>query len=411
MARGRDDADANRRTAGAEGPRPARRAASSPTGQCGGLPSPRPEPVGETADVTHSLLHLATTAEWRAHLAAGAIVPSVAPFVHLSTPEQVHLPATRLFAGRPDLLLLVLDPDRLGVDVRHEPGLPTDPASMRFPHAYGPVPTSAVLAVVPHRPGADGTFARPVLPALDAAGRRITNELSLLRRVATEELPVTGGVAVRTTPVPVSRQHNQLVVDAPVDADVLVADAERALAGLPHRAALLRGAALAPAAAALGERGWAVEALVGMAAPAGGARPERVEVVDLDAVRPAAVARWRHEYPDLTDEDARRLVDRSELEAAVVDLRHVVVREGGGVVADCVLRIDGATAEIDALNVEPEHRGHGLGDALLAGCRALAGGAGCDLVTLVALADDHPRAWYARRGFAVTDLAWLACCT
>ncbi len=201
------------------------------------------------------LLHLTTTAEWRAHLAAGAVLPSVAEFVHLSTPEQVHLPATRLFAGRPDLLLLALDPERIGVDVRFEPGVPGDPAAMRFPHAYGPVPVSAALAVLPYRPGPDGAFAPPVLPDLDAAGRRRANELSLLRRVATDEVAVTGGVAVRTGPVPASRQHNQLVVDEPVDADALVADADRALAGLAHRTALLRRVA-APVVLLAGEDGY-----------------------------------------------------------------------------------------------------------------------------------------------------------
>lgn len=114
--------------------------------------------------MTTPLLHLATPDEWQAHRAAGVIAPSVAEFVHLSTPDQVSFPATRLFAGRRDLLLLVLDPERIGVEVRFEPGVPTDPASMRFPHAYGPIPTSAIVRVLPYRPGPDGTFAAPALP-------------------------------------------------------------------------------------------------------------------------------------------------------------------------------------------------------------------------------------------------------
>ena len=32
---------------------------------------------------------------------------------------------------------------------------------MRFPHAYGPIPTAAVRAVVPYRPDADGAFRTP----------------------------------------------------------------------------------------------------------------------------------------------------------------------------------------------------------------------------------------------------------
>ncbi len=353
------------------------------------------------------LLHLATTAEWRAHLAANAIAPSVAEFVHLSTPEQVHLPATRLFAGRGDLLLLALDPDRIGVEVRFEPGLPSDPASMRFPHAYGPVPTSAVLAVLPYRPDADG-FTSPTLPELDAAGRRRANESSLLRRVATEEIPVAGGVAVRQAHVPGSYQHNQLLLDDPVDAATVVAEADRALAGLAHRTALLRGDGFAGTAAALAGLGWEVEALLGMAAPAGGTGPGRAEVVDLDALRDSAAARRRRESPDLDEDTIRQLSDRHRYEEAVTDQRWLVIHVDGVPAATCLLRLDGATAEIDSVNVEPEHRRRGLGDALLADAVALAGAAGCDLVTLVADADDHPRYWYARRGFVETDRAWTA---
>src|SRR5688572_24123354 len=116
-----------------------------------------------------SLLHLTSPGTWRVALSAGSVVtPSVVTdgFIHLSSPEQVHLPANRLFAGRDDLLLLVLDPARLVDEVRWEPGVPTDPSSMRFPHLYGPLPVDAVTSVVPHRPGADGTFVPPEgLPA------------------------------------------------------------------------------------------------------------------------------------------------------------------------------------------------------------------------------------------------------
>jgi uncharacterized protein (DUF952 family) len=113
------------------------------------------------------LLHITTPAEWAQAQASGAVAPSSlaeAGFVHLSTPEQVALPANRLFHGRADLLLLVLDPARIDVEVRWEPGVPGDPEAMRFPHAYGPVPTAAVTGVLPYRPGPDGLFGAPDLP-------------------------------------------------------------------------------------------------------------------------------------------------------------------------------------------------------------------------------------------------------
>ena len=107
------------------------------------------------------LLHLCPPAGWRAALDTGALHPA-GPFVHLSYPEQVHLPAQRLFPGRRDLLLLVVDPARLTDPVRFEPGVPGDPEAMRFPHLYGPLPTAAVVAVVPYVPGVE--------PTLDAVG-------------------------------------------------------------------------------------------------------------------------------------------------------------------------------------------------------------------------------------------------
>ena len=117
----------------------------------------RPPGDGTLTPVTAPLLHLITAADWEAARARGTLAGD--PFVHLSTPEQVQLPADRLFAGRTDLLLLAVDPT--GLDVRFEPGMPYDPPDMRFPHAYGTVPVSAVVAVVPYRPGPDGRFPRP----------------------------------------------------------------------------------------------------------------------------------------------------------------------------------------------------------------------------------------------------------
>ncbi len=119
----------------------------------------RPPADGTLTPVTTTLLHLIPAADWAAARARGALAPSGDGFVHLSTPEQVQLPADRLFAGRTDLLLLAVDPD--GLDVRFEPGLPGDPPEMRFPHAYGTVATSAVVAVLPYLPSSDGTFPPP----------------------------------------------------------------------------------------------------------------------------------------------------------------------------------------------------------------------------------------------------------
>ena len=119
--------------------------------------------------VTHGpragqLVHLLLVDEWTAaHTQAELRPASLAEqgFVHLSTPEQVALLANRLFAGRTDLLLLVLDPALLAGEVRWEPGVVGDPDAMRFPHLYGPLPITAVVAVCEYRPGTDGRFSAP----------------------------------------------------------------------------------------------------------------------------------------------------------------------------------------------------------------------------------------------------------
>ncbi|WP_067707400.1 DUF952 domain-containing protein [Nocardia yamanashiensis] len=114
-----------------------------------------------SADTPNALVHICTRAEWEAARPTGEYrAPSLdeAGFIHLSAPYQAHLPANRLFTGRPDLVLLWLDPTALGAPVKWEPGVPTDPQSMLFPHLYGPLPVAAVVEVADFRPESDGRF-------------------------------------------------------------------------------------------------------------------------------------------------------------------------------------------------------------------------------------------------------------
>jgi uncharacterized protein (DUF952 family) len=107
------------------------------------------------------LLHLCPVDEWSSAKTLGQLRPeslASAGFIHLSTPEQVHLPASRLYRGRDDLVLLHIDPARLDAPIRWESGVATDPESMLFPHLYGALPVSAVTNVTSYRPGADGSF-------------------------------------------------------------------------------------------------------------------------------------------------------------------------------------------------------------------------------------------------------------
>ncbi|MEO6792606.1 MAG: DUF952 domain-containing protein [Mycobacterium sp.] len=109
-----------------------------------------------------NLVHLCSARDWASAQAAGVLCPESlrqVGFVHLSTPQQVHLPANRLYRGRTDLVLLQVDPAKVAAPVRWEPGVPTDPDAMLFPHLYGPLPVGAVSGISVYRPGPDGVFA------------------------------------------------------------------------------------------------------------------------------------------------------------------------------------------------------------------------------------------------------------
>ena len=120
------------------------------------------------------LVHLCGADEWSRARSRGELRPPASGsdvedrFIHLSTPDQVHLPANRLYRGRDDLVLLHIDPTLLDSPVRWEPGVATDPESMLFPHLYGRLPVRAVMRVTAYLPAPDGTFP-PVAGSQDSA--------------------------------------------------------------------------------------------------------------------------------------------------------------------------------------------------------------------------------------------------
>lgn len=311
------------------------------------------------------LLHLIEPAAWRAALRDGALHPGPEGFVHLSTADQVHLPAARLFPGRRDLVLLVVDAGRLTDPVRFEPGVPTDPASLRFPHLYGPLPAPAVVAVVPYRPPSP-----LVLPAPDdALGRAVAFYTSLPIRRAVGVGDVPGGVAVLDPDFPRSRDNNRLLLTYPVDAATVEAAAAEVAgnAGWPHRCAGLFWPGAADAAAELARRGWEAEELLLMARP-GGPGPDgpRGEVVDQREVHEFWESGWRRDLAGIRDLDSTvsQLVGREHLNDRVVAVTDVVVREQGRVVASAQLRVDGATAAVESVMTDPDARGRGYGALL-----------------------------------------------
>lgn len=363
------------------------------------------------------LLHLVEPASWRTALAEGALRPPSlrsAGFVHLSTPEQVALPAERLFAGRRDLVLLAVDPDRLADPVRWEPGAPEDPPDLRFPHLYGPLPTTAVVAVLPYLPrDRDGRFGPPeeVPAADDALGRALAFQLSLHTRRAADVVEVPGGVALSDPRIPHSYDDNRLLLSVPVAAGTVADTARRVgrAAGWRRAAATLRWPGAAAVSGELAAVGWEAEELLVMARPSAAAPGgDRAEVARQSEVRPLWERSWRQLLPDgpERDEMVAQLLGREHRNDLAVAVTDVIAREGGRVVAAGQLRIDGATAVVDSVLTDTEARGRGHADAVLARILTLAADAGTDLTMLEARAEDWPRRWYARRGFREVGSVW-----
>jgi uncharacterized protein (DUF952 family)/GNAT superfamily N-acetyltransferase len=341
-------------------------------------------------------------------LAAGSVTPPSLlseGFVHLSTPAQVQLPANARFAGRMDLLALVIDPARLPAELRFEPA-PDAAADVRFPHHYGPLPAHAVVAVVPYQPGSSGHFADPVgLPSpRDIAARVRLFDRALAQRRAAAVVPVHGGVAVLDPRFPASYEHNSLWVDGRSDAATVAADADRVLgaASLSHRRAVLDDPATA---IALARQGWHVQELrlLVYGGSRAAERSTRVVAVTHEIAGRLWERSWRRELPHLDDHAVRQLVDRETLADAVLRVVNLAVFDGRGEpIASTQLRIDGATAAIEAVMTDPAHRQAGLARVLVLDAIARARAAGCDVVFLAAAADDWPHRWYTRLGF--TDI-------
>jgi len=103
--------------------------------------------------------------EWAAAQAAGVFqgsgVDLADGYIHFSAADQAEETARKYFAGRNDLMLLTVDADRFGAEMRWEPSR----GGALFPHLYAPLPVEAVIEARALALGADGC---PVLGSLSA---------------------------------------------------------------------------------------------------------------------------------------------------------------------------------------------------------------------------------------------------
>jgi uncharacterized protein (DUF952 family) len=94
------------------------------------------------------IVHLATPEEWSTAQATGSVAPAsleLEGFVHCSRADQVASTIDRHFAGVRSLVLLHLDEEVFGTDLRWEEGRPGE----EFPHVYRAIALHEVRSVEP----------------------------------------------------------------------------------------------------------------------------------------------------------------------------------------------------------------------------------------------------------------------
>lgn len=104
------------------------------------------------------LFHITTKEDWKTHQSDGNYEPESLDsqgFIHCSRGDQLEDTANRLFAGKQEFLLLVIDVSSLRPQVKYELNEDT---GLKFPHIYGPLNTNAVIDKIDIQAEDDGKF-------------------------------------------------------------------------------------------------------------------------------------------------------------------------------------------------------------------------------------------------------------
>lgn len=87
----------------------------------------------------------------------GAAIDLEDGYIHFSTAKQVKETVEKYFHGQLDLLIVAVDPDRLGADLKWEPSRGGD----LFPHLFNVLSLDSVISVNDLPLGTDGEFIYP----------------------------------------------------------------------------------------------------------------------------------------------------------------------------------------------------------------------------------------------------------
>ncbi len=110
-----------------------------------------------------TIFHITKRGDWeRARREGSYRTPTLASegFIHCSLSDQVIRTANTLFRGQTGLVLLEIDPDQVGPEIRYEN---CEGGQELFPHIYGALSPGSVVRVLALEPGEDGSFATPLI--------------------------------------------------------------------------------------------------------------------------------------------------------------------------------------------------------------------------------------------------------
>jgi ribosomal protein S18 acetylase RimI-like enzyme len=217
-------------------------------------------------------------------------------------------------------------------------------------------------------------------------------------RVCEDVRPFSHGTVFRSPRHPDFWEYNCIQLDRPMEADEMIAAADRALGGCDHRLAEWIVPMPDSVVRQLRERGWMATPLIymlhdGRAAPQ--CRGELVEV-EYDAVRELRDIWHREDFGEHSETAGFHAQAREVAELAGARV-FAAVQEGRPNGFAQVETHDGGS-EVSQVFVRPECRGAGLGRTLTA--RAIQAGAeAAPEVWICAERDGRPRRLYERLGF------------
>lgn len=106
------------------------------------------------------ILHIANKSTWEQSQKVGKYEGDTLlsqGFIHCSTEEQVIEVANFMFKSQYNLILLVIDQNKVKAEIKYE-----DAGNKKlYPHIYGPLNLNAVVSVIDFFPNEDGTFTLP----------------------------------------------------------------------------------------------------------------------------------------------------------------------------------------------------------------------------------------------------------